>query len=180
MIETLISSKTRIKLLVKFFINSSNESYLRGLEDEFGESTNGIRLELNRFEKAGFLTSTIKGNKKYFKANTKHPFYREINKIILKTTGIEYVVDYILQRIGDLEKVYLIGGLSKGLQTDIIDLVMVGELNKAFLIEQIEKAEEKLKKKIRFIHYSSKEFRLDAIKQDDMFPLLLWEKEQKL
>ena len=54
MIETLISSKTRIKLLLKFFLNSNTTAYLRGLEEEFGESTNSIRLELNRFEKAGF------------------------------------------------------------------------------------------------------------------------------
>ena len=53
MIEALISSKTRIKLLLKFFLNSKTTSYLRGLEAEFGESSNAIRIELNRFEKAG-------------------------------------------------------------------------------------------------------------------------------
>ena len=70
MIETLISSKTRIKLLLKFFLNSSSRSYLRGLETEFGDSSNAIRLELNRFEKAGMLKTCTEGNKKYFQANT--------------------------------------------------------------------------------------------------------------
>jgi predicted transcriptional regulator len=65
MIETLISSKTRVKLLMKFFLNSSTTAYLRSLEEEFGESTNGIRLELNKFEKAGFIDSETQGNKKY-------------------------------------------------------------------------------------------------------------------
>ena len=60
MLETLISSKTRIKLLLKFFLNSKATSYLRGLESEFGESSNGIRIELNRFEKAGMLSSFVK------------------------------------------------------------------------------------------------------------------------
>jgi DNA-binding transcriptional regulator PaaX len=73
MIETLISSKTRIKLLLKFFLNSRSTSYLRGLESEFGESSNAIRLELNRFEKAGMLKSYSEGNRKYFQANTDHP-----------------------------------------------------------------------------------------------------------
>ena len=50
MLETLISSKTRIKLLLKFFLNSKTKSYLRNLESEFGESTNAIRVELNRLE----------------------------------------------------------------------------------------------------------------------------------
>lgn len=179
MIETLISSKTRIKLLMKFFLNSKNTAYLRNLEEEFGESTNGIRLELNKFEKAGFLESHAEGNKKIFKANTEHPLFNEINSIIRKMTGLEYVVDYIVQRIGDLEKVYLVGKLSKGQDGNIIDLVLVGnDLNKAFLIEQIEKAEKKINKKIRYVHFSVDEFDLNKIKEPGMHPLLLWSKEK--
>src|SRR6185295_18470430 len=137
MIETLISSKTRIKLLLKFFLNSKNTAYLRNLEEAFGESTNAIRLELNKFEKAGFLTANTEGNKKIFTVNTKHPFFPDINRILMKMTGLEYVVEYVLQRIGDLQKVYLVGNLSKGKSTEIIDLVLVGDnLNKPFLMEQ--------------------------------------------
>jgi len=177
MIETLISSKTRIKLLLKFFLNSKNTAYLRNLEEEFGESTNAIRLELNKFEKAGFLDSASEGNKKIFTVNTKHPLFPDINKIIMKMTGLEYVVDYLLQRIGDLEKVYLVGKMSKGQATEIIDLVLVGDnLNKTFLIEQIEKAEKKIEKKIRYVHYGSKEFEMGKIKEPGMHPLLLWSK----
>lgn len=65
MIETLISSKTRVKLLLKFFLNSKATAYLRSLEEEFGESTNAIRLELNRFEDAKMLTSEPDGKKKF-------------------------------------------------------------------------------------------------------------------
>lgn len=177
MIETLISSKTRIKLLMKFFLNSKNTAYLRNLEEEFGESTNGIRLELNKFEKAGFIESFAEGNKKLFTVNTKHPLFQSINQIIMKMTGLEYVVDYVLQRIGDLDKVYLVGKLSKGQDTDIIDLVLVGNnLNKPFLLEQIEKAEKKIEKKIRYVHYTSDEFDLNKIKEPGMHPLLLWSK----
>jgi hypothetical protein len=175
MIETLISSKTRIKLLMKFFINSKNTAYLRSLEEEFAESTNGIRIELNRFEKAGFLQSYNEGNKKLFTVNTKHPLFQNIHHIILKMTGIEYVVDYVLQHIGDLEKVYLVGKLAKGQDTGIIDLILVGNnLNKTFLVEQIEKAEKKIDKKIRYVHYSVNEFDLEKIQEPEMHPLLLW------
>jgi hypothetical protein len=177
MIETLISSKTRIKLLLKFFLNSRNTAYLRNLEEEFGESTNGIRLELNKFEKAGFLSSIKEGNKKVFSANTTHPLFKEINTIILKMTGIEYVVDYIVQRIGDLDKVYLVGKLAKGHDSDLIDLILVGNnLNKPFLMEQIEKAERKIGKKIRYMIFSKEEFDISKIKEPGFYPLLLWVK----
>ncbi|MBI3235981.1 MAG: ArsR family transcriptional regulator [Bacteroidetes bacterium] len=174
MIETLISSKTRIKLLLKFFLNSKNTAYLRNLEEEFGESTNAIRLELNKFEKAGFLASNSEGNKKIFSVNTKHPLFKDINSIIMKMVGLEYVIDYVLQRIGDLEKVYLVGNMSRGKDTNIIDLVLVGDnLNKTFLIEQIEKAEKKIGKKIRYVHYGVNEFDLGKIKEPGMHPLLV-------
>ncbi len=73
MLDSIITSKTRIKLLLKFFLNSQTKSYLRHLEHEFGESTNGIRVELNRMEAAGLLQTEVIGHKKYFSANTSHP-----------------------------------------------------------------------------------------------------------
>jgi hypothetical protein len=41
-------------------------------------------LELNRLEAANMLQSSREGNKKYFKANTEHPLYEEIHKMVLK------------------------------------------------------------------------------------------------
>lgn len=177
MIETLISSKTRIKLLIKFFLNSNTTAYLRNLEEEFGESTNGIRLELNKFEKAGFLNSFTEGNKKIFTANTKHPLFQDLNRIIMKMVGVEYIMDYILQRVGNLEKVYLVGQLAKGQNADIIDIVLIGkDLNKPFLLEQIEKAEKKIDKKIRHLVFTPEEFDLTKINEPGVNPLLLWSK----
>ena len=137
MIETLISSKTRIKLLLKFFLNSNTTAYLRGLEDEFGESTNSIRLELNRFDKAGFLESHSQANKKVFKVNVKHPLFKDINNIVLKLVGLDHVMDYVLKQMGDLKKVYLVGNLLNGKDDEIIDLVLVGDINEFFLKDLI-------------------------------------------
>jgi len=48
MLDSLITSKTRIKLLLKFFLNTSTHAYLRGLADEFGESTNASLDNIKR------------------------------------------------------------------------------------------------------------------------------------
>ena len=98
MLDTLISSKTRLKLLLKFFLNSKSSAYLRGLECEFGESTNAIRIELNRFESAGLLETHMKGNKKIYQANIKHPIFPDIQNILKKFIGIDQIVDKILSR----------------------------------------------------------------------------------
>ncbi|MBS1652593.1 MAG: ArsR family transcriptional regulator [Bacteroidetes bacterium] len=174
MLETLISSKTRVKILLKFFLNENQTAYLRGLEEEFNESTNSIRLELNKFENAGFLKSFAKGNKKIFQVNAKHPLFKDINSIVKKMVGIDYVIDYTLQKIGNLNRVYLVGDLSKGINSEIIDLVLVGDINAKYLTELIAKTEKKINKKIKFLIYSSKEFKLEKINDSSSMPLLVW------
>ncbi|MFT7162476.1 MAG: putative transcriptional regulator, partial [Bacteroidia bacterium] len=91
MLEALISSKTRIKLLLRLFLNPESSAHLRGLAEEFDESTNSVRLELNRFESAGMLNSDLVGNKKVFKANISYPLFQEVRSILLKYTGLQEV-----------------------------------------------------------------------------------------
>jgi hypothetical protein len=176
LIDTLISSKTRVKLLLKFFLNSNTTAYLRGLEEEFGESTNGIRIELNRFEDAGMLESYAQGNKKVFKANKKHPLFNDVRNILLKYVGLDRIVEHIINRLGELEKVYVIGNFARGLDSEIIDLVFVGNVDKNYLLELAEKAEKKIKRKIRFVTFLSDEFSLNKIIENGTDPLLLWSK----
>ena len=176
MLETLISSKTRIKLLLKFFLNSSNTAYLRGLESEFGESSNSIRLELNKLEGAGLLTSKIEGNKKLFSANTTHPLYGDINSILYKFTGLDKIIEKVIDKLGDLEYVLLVGDLARGLNTEVIDLILVGDIDKEYAFDLVQKAEVKLKKKIKYVCYKLNEF--DPVKKRTYASdhLLLWSK----
>lgn len=158
MLDTLITSKTRIKLLIKFFLNSSSKSYLRNLEQEFGESSNAIRVELNKLEEAGLLQSETNGNRKYFSANTHHPLFPDIHNILLKYIGVDKVIDTVVTRIGDLKEVYLIGEIAKGVDSKLIDLAFVGkDIDKEYLVRLIEKAEALVKRKIRFMVFEKKE-----------------------
>jgi len=158
MLENLITSKTRIKLLLKLFLNSQTTAYLRNLEAEFGESTNAIRQELNRFEKAGLILSDIDGNKKVFKANTGHPFFPEINKLLMKHTGIDKIIDEVAMKIGELIKAYVTGDFARGKKSRIIDLILIGyNFDASFLAKLVEKAEGMTSLKIRYITISPEE-----------------------
>jgi len=175
MLETLISSRTRLKLLLKFFLNSKATSYLRGLESEFGDSTNAIRLELNRFEKAGMLLSYTKGNKKYFRANTEHPLYKDTHNLLLKYVGFDKIIDTIIENLGDLKKAYVTGAFAEGLDDAVIDLVLVGNINKMYLAELTEKAEKHISKKIQYVTYTEEEFATSLWEELNPQSLLLWE-----
>lgn len=158
MLDTLISSKTRINLLLKFFLNPGCTSYLRELAEEFNESTNGIRIELNKFEQAGMLSSNVEGNRKVFRANKNYPFYDEIRSTLMKYTGIGHIIDQLVKHLGQLEKVYLSGEYARGRHSDIIDVILVGEINQEFLIKMIDKAQKIINKKIRYLIYTASEF----------------------
>ena len=175
MLEALITSKTRLKLLLKFFLNSSNVSYLRGLEPEFGDSTNAIRLELNRFEKANLLVTSTKGNKKLFQANTKHPLFPEIHNLLLKHTGIDKIIDKVIDNVGDITEVYLVGDLALGKNSKIIDLWFVGkQIDSSYVLNLIEKSEKLISKKIRYVILSLNELPSFKATKNNNELLLLW------
>jgi len=172
MLETLISSKTRLKLLLRLFLNPGSKAYLRGLADEFDESTNSVRVELNRFEEAGMLSSDLFGNKKVFQANEEYPLFEEIRKILLKYTGLQDIIDEVIEQLGDLNKVYLTGDLALGKQSDIISLIIVGNPDRHFLIQLIAKVEELIPKKVQYLIYSIEESQPHQF--DNERNLVLW------
>jgi hypothetical protein len=151
MINTLITSQMRIKLLKKFFLNSSTTAHLRGLESEFGDSTNAIRVELNRFEEAGLLKSFSEGNKKIYQANKDHPLYCDIHNIILKETGIDKVIENVVHRIGNLLFVYLTGDFAFGRDGRIINLILVGtNIDKEYLNVKVHQAEKMVGREVHY------------------------------
>ncbi|KAB1155802.1 helix-turn-helix domain-containing protein [Flavobacterium luteum] len=151
MLETLITSKTRIRILVKFFINVANDGYLRGLAEELNESTNSIRKELNNLLQAGYLEKEAINNKVIYKANAKHPLFTVLQKIVHQHIGIDAIVELILQRIGTIEKVVVIGDYANGKDSGIIEVVLIGkELDAKYIYNLASKIESRIKRKIKF------------------------------
>ena len=108
MLGELITSKTRLRLLIKFFISQANHGYLNGLASEMGESTNSIRKELNRLFDAGYIVKIKNNNKVEYKANTKHPMFEILQKVVHKHLGIEQIIEAVLDRMGKIKKIILV------------------------------------------------------------------------
>jgi len=180
MLDSLVTSQTRIKLLKKFFLNGSTRAHLRGLESEFGESTNAIRIELNRFEGAGLLHSFPDGNKKIYQANADHPLFRDIHSIILKETGIDRVIERVIHRLGNLKCVYLTGDFARGKDSPVIELILVGaDIDREYLARKIVQAEELVARKVSYIVLEpvEAEDHLAQLRPADLLPL--WKCEEK-
>jgi hypothetical protein len=160
----LITSKTRLRLLIKFFVSQANRGYLNGLATEMGESTNAIRKELNHLHDAGYLQKEKSNNKIQYKANTGHPMFSVLQKVILKHLGLEDAVEIVLERMGDVEQIILIGNYAKGVDSGKIEIIIVGQdLNTSYVKNLEEKLEKLINRKVAFFLSASHLLNADEI-----------------
>lgn len=154
MLDTIITSKTRLKLLLKFFVAAASRGHLRGIAEEFNESTNAIRKELNQLTEAGFLEKQAQQNKVVYHANTQHVLYKPLQNLMRSFLGIEDYVDTILERSGQVEHLALIGSFASGLDNGEIEVLVLGEnLNTEYLYKVADKIKAKIGKNI-ILHFS--------------------------
>jgi len=163
-------------MLVRFFTNSSATAHLRGLAEEFGESTNAVRLELNNLSKAGYLISKPEGRTIKYSVNTTHPLYLEVRNLVHKYLGLDKIVDTVLRRLGELKYAFIVGDYAVGKDSGKILLVLVGKINKVYLDRLLQKAENLLRRKIQAEVVSEEEFDLRKGSMDGA--LLIWGKLQ--
>lgn len=175
MLSGIITSKLKIKMLVRFFLNPESQAYLRELSNEFDVSSNAVRTELNILEDSGLLNSEKQGKKVFYKANKKHPLFPELGSMARKALGVDQVLESIITRLGNLEKAYLIDDYAVGKDTGIIDLLLVGDIDNFHLHDLSKKTERYLKRKIRHLVLTQKEFEDFGSELKKRPHVLIWE-----
>ena len=159
MLKSIITSETRIKLLLRFFLNPSSSAYLRQLAKEFGESTNSVRVELNKLSQAKILNAHYRGRNRVFEANRDHPLFEEIRNIVLKSTGIDKVLSNIIQKLGDISFAFVRGDYAVGKDSGLIDLVIVGNNINLQELERVRrKTESLISRKISILTLKDNEY----------------------
>ena len=132
-------------MLIKFFVSAANNGYLNGLANEFNESTNSIRKELNNLSGAGYLLKSKENNRVIYNANTSHPMFSVLQKIVRQHLGLEEIVETVIERIGDVDQIALAGDYAKGIDSGNIEIIINGSnVN----IDYLDNIKPKIKKKI--------------------------------
>ena len=151
MLGELITSKTRLRLMIKFFVSQANRGYLNGLANEMGESTNAIRKELNHLQNAGYLNKVKVNNKIEYKANIKHPLFEVLQKVVLKHLGLEDIVETVLERMGPVDQIILVGDYANGVDSGLIEVFLIGQnLNMDYIAQLENKIENLIGRKVSF------------------------------
>lgn len=160
-LDNIFSGKIRIALLTKLLLNPASKVYLRGLERDLGVSSNTVRTELNKLQDMHLIEAQEDSENtkvKNYVVNQGHPMFLTLRGIIMQFVGLDQIVDQIIKKLGNLDQVYLTGDLAEGKNSPFVDLVIVGEVDKPYLYQLIDKSEPLVQKKIRVGVYNKKEF----------------------
>ena len=115
-------------------------------------------MELNRLEKSNLLISQTQGRTVQYQANTKNTLFKDIRSVVLKYVGIDSLIENIISKLGDLRSAYIIGDYAHGMDTGIIDVVLIGNIDKDILNRLVEKTEILIHRKIKWLILKEKEF----------------------
>jgi hypothetical protein len=174
LLDSLITSKTRIRLLLKFFLNPGTRAYLREISSEFGESSNAIRIELNRLSKAKLLKSEQVGRTIQYQAETQHPLFRDIENIVRKYVGLDKLILNLFKELGGVDRAFITGDYAKGIDSGLIDLVIVGNIEANVLRRLTVRTETLINRKIRTLVLTISEYNQLQRRFEEDAALLLW------
>lgn len=128
MLQHIIPSKARRKILEFFFHRPTEPFYLRRIVREIGEEVNAVKRELDILTDEKLLTRERRLNKIYYSLNRNYHLYDEFTRIFSKTTPTAATIYKNLSNIGKIKYIAVSLKLSKNIpiKEDEIHLLFVG------------------------------------------------------
>lgn len=167
-LRDLLISKVRVKMLTLFFEKPSEMFYVREITRLVKEEINAVRRELDRMLEAGLLKSEQRSNRLYYTLNKKYLFFQELQRIVIKTSGIGKKIRKLRRKLGNVDYVVFTGAFinQEKLDRDQLDILIVGEVVLPE-IEALIKAEEKdFGREINYAVLETEEFEFRKARRD--------------
>jgi predicted nucleotidyltransferase len=152
MLETIIPSRTRVKLLTLFLLSPEREYYVREIVRMTEENMNAVRRELANLESFGLITGMKRGNLHYYTVNRDFFLYEDLQKILLKTEGVARVIKEKLADLGTIDCMFIYGSFATGkagTKSDI-DLFIVGDVDENQIIPLVHESELAVNREINY------------------------------
>jgi len=161
MLETLLGSKLRAKVLGWLFSHPDERYFVRQLTALVKEDSTNVSRELARLEKTGILVKNTEGKQKYYQANRQSPIFNELHGLVLKTVGVADIIKKALEpRIADIKLAFIFGSVAKKAENRFsdIDLLVVGDITFGEVVDLISTAEGALNRELNPVVYTLAEF----------------------
>ena len=138
----------------------------------------GTEINLQGFvSKAKIISAENVGRTIEYHANREHILFNELSAIVRKYAGIDKLIDKLILKLGDVKSAYLIGDYAKGNDSGLIDIILIGNINKIELDRIAERRGKDISRKIRPMVVTKKELRSLWNQLDMDNALLIWGKQ---
>jgi len=163
--------RIRLAVLGRLLFDPERSWYLSELAESIGLSGPDIRRELTQLAQADIINEWRDGNRVYFSANIKCPFFPELRGLLLKTSGLVDVVrDSLATLTKQIQLAFVYGSISRGdeVSGSDVDLLIVGDASPKDLSKELGEAEQTLGRDVNANIYTLAEFKKKA-QQGDHF-----------
>ncbi|MBN1262859.1 MAG: hypothetical protein JW991_00720 [Candidatus Pacebacteria bacterium] len=161
MLQVLLVSKVRVKLLEIFLSQPEEMFHVRGLVRLASEEINAVRRELSRLEKFGLVKKEPRGNRLYYWVNKDHFLYGDLLSIIAKTTGLGREIIKNKNKLGKINYVMFSGRFVRELERkreNEVDLLVVGQVVLPELAKLVREEESSRGREINYSVMNKEEF----------------------
>lgn len=167
-LSDLLVSKVRVKMLTLFFEKSSDMFYVREITRLIKEEINAVRRELDRLLECGLLKSEQRANRLYYYLNKKYLYYQELQRIIIKTSGLGKKIRKFRRKLGSLSYVVFTGAFlnKEKLNKDELDILVIGEVVLPELESLIKAKEKEFGREINYAVLETEEFEFRKARRD--------------
>ncbi len=130
MLNDLIISKVRVKLLQIFLSQPGKIIHVRELVRQSKEEINAVRRELAHMEKAGMVSKEHRANRLYYSFRKDYPLYFDLLELITKTSGLGGAILRQKGKIGKVKFAMLSGKFARNIpgSAEKVDLLIIGSI----------------------------------------------------
>ena len=169
MLEHIIISRVRVKILTLFLSNPGKIFHVRDIVRKVSEEINAVRRELLHMEKAGMVSKEPRANRLFYTFRKDYPLYFELLELVAKTTGLASDIIKQKAKLGKIKFAMLSGrylrGLTKVSQNDV-DLLIVGTVVLPELSQLVKAEEIRRERELNYTVMSEEEFAFRKRRRD--------------
>ncbi len=168
MLEDIVISRVRVKLLELFLTNPGKIFHVREMVRRTDEEINAVRRELAHMEKAGMVTKEPRANRLYYSFRRDYPLYFELLELVAKTSGLGLDIIKNKPKLGKVKFAMLSGGFVRALPAgpERVDLLVVGTVVLPELAQLVKTEEVKRDKEINYTVMTEEEFEFRKQRRD--------------
>lgn len=169
MLEDIIISRVRVKLLTLFLLNPGKIFHVREIVRQVSEEINAVRRELAHMESCGMVFKEQRANRLFYGFRKEYALYYELMELVCKTTGLGYDIQKNKSKLGKIKFSMMSGQYIRGMANNSdqrVDLLLVGTVVLPELASIVKTEESKRGVEINYTVMSEEEFEFRKSRRD--------------